>query len=80
MHHVNEAPRVVASIAQRVSIKEKIELSIAYVGLVFFCPHFFQRTVIASGRKVRPYQGSHSASDGDHRLLENAPSKERRLS
>ncbi|KAF8121944.1 hypothetical protein EV363DRAFT_1456966 [Boletus edulis] len=28
-YHVDEAPRVVASIAQRVSIKEKIELSIA---------------------------------------------------
>lgn len=30
-YHVSEAPRVIASIAQRVSIKEKIELSIAYV-------------------------------------------------
>ncbi|KAF8447265.1 hypothetical protein L210DRAFT_3525408 [Boletus edulis BED1] len=30
-YHTDEAPRVVASIAQRISIKEKIELSIAYV-------------------------------------------------
>ena len=29
--HVDEAPRIVASIAQRVSIKEKIELSIVCV-------------------------------------------------
>ena len=28
-YHVDEAPRVVASIAQRVSIKQKVELSIA---------------------------------------------------
>ena len=30
-YHVDEAPRVIASIAQRVSVKEKLELSIAYV-------------------------------------------------
>ena len=30
-YHVDEAPQVVATIAQRVSIKQKIELLIAYV-------------------------------------------------
>ncbi|KAF8447450.1 hypothetical protein L210DRAFT_3526396 [Boletus edulis BED1] len=50
-YHVDEAPRVVASIAQRVSIKEKIELSIAYVpfGACLFpllsaCPHLVSTT------------------------------------
>jgi hypothetical protein len=38
-YHVDEAPRIVASIAQRVSIKEKIELSITYV--VFVYSHLF---------------------------------------
>jgi hypothetical protein len=79
-YHVDEAPRVVASIAQRVSIKEKIELSIAYVGFgIFLFPLLLTYYDIASGRKVGPYQRSHSASDTDHRILENAP-EERRLS
>ena len=64
-YHVDEALRVVASIAQRVSIKEKIELSIAYVGFsIFLFPLLLTYSVIASGREVRPYQRSHSAFDG----------------
>ncbi|KAF8121946.1 hypothetical protein EV363DRAFT_1405326 [Boletus edulis] len=38
-YHVDEAPRLVASIAQRVSIKQKIELSIAYVLLEYWRMH-----------------------------------------
>ena len=38
-HIVEEAPRIVASIAQRVSIREKIELSIAYASFDnYLCP------------------------------------------
>lgn len=44
-YHDDEAPRVVASIAQRVSIKEKIELSIAYVPLVSVYAHFFRHVL-----------------------------------
>jgi hypothetical protein len=79
-YHIDEGPQVVASIAQRVSVKEKIELSIAYVGFgIFLFPLLVTYYVIASGRKVRSYPRGHSTSDGDHRILENAP-KERRLS
>ena len=42
-YHVDEAPRVVGSIAQRVSIKEKIELSIAYVVFDIFLLLLFRR-------------------------------------
>lgn len=35
-YHVDEAPRVIANIAQRVSIKEKIELSITYVAFSIY--------------------------------------------
>ena len=53
-YQVDEAPRAVASIAQRVSIKEKIELSISYVsfGVWRFTP-FLMCFIIVSGRKVR---------------------------
>ena len=76
-YHVDEAPRIVASIAQRVSIKQKIELSIAYVVLASFYSFFLMCSVVVSGTKVRPHQRGHSASDGHHRILENAPEERR---
>ncbi|KAH0826992.1 hypothetical protein J3R83DRAFT_4651 [Lanmaoa asiatica] len=54
-YHVDEAPRALASMAQRVSIKEKLELSIAYVsfGICLFPP--LLTSITASGSKVRPH-------------------------
>ena len=73
-YHVDEAPRVVASIAQRVNMKKKIELSIAYVGFsVCLFPLLLTYFDVASGRKVRPCQRGHSASDSDRRIPDNAP-------
>ena len=52
-YHVDEAPRVVASIAQRVSIKEKLELSIAYVSFgIYLLPLLSTCSTIALGREV----------------------------
>lgn len=55
-YHVHEAPRIVASMAQRVSIKEKLELSIAYVAFdICLFPFLLMCSLIALGRKVRPH-------------------------
>ncbi|KAG6370102.1 hypothetical protein JVT61DRAFT_12508 [Boletus reticuloceps] len=50
-YHTDEAPRVVASIAQRVSIKEKIELSIMYVPLASIYFHFVNVSSLSVGKR-----------------------------
>ena len=80
-YHVDEAPHAVASTAQRVNIKEKIDLSILAYVIFDICVFrlLLMHSILVPGSKVRPQQRGHSAPDGDHRILDNTP-KERGLS